>query len=109
MTTREQPENDNRLLSDLLTRLPSEARIARLSESDLQDNIPCYVEEIEAALRGLATPQASSAASQAIAALRAAAAAGDIRDGVIRALDTLRDALPVAQRPPLSPRGRGSG
>ncbi len=80
--TKAQLERDIRLLATLAKRLPSRSFIARLSESDIRDNIPLYLDESEAAARCAATGYVSETGKKVMTALRNAAAAGDIRQGV---------------------------
>jgi len=90
--TKQELESDIRLLARLAEQLPSQSVIARLSESDIQDNIPLYLDEIEAALQCTATEYVSEIAKQVITLLRKAAEAGDIRQGVGNAFSTLHEA-----------------
>ncbi|UWQ82929.1 hypothetical protein [Leisingera caerulea] len=87
--TQEELERDTRLLAKLTEQLPAQTFIARLSESDIQDNIPFYLEEIEAAAQKAKTVYVSEVAKQAITTLRNAAGAGDIRQGVNNAFMSL--------------------
>lgn len=90
--TKEELESDIRLLVRLAAQLPSQSFIARLSESDIQDNIPLYIGEIEAAVQSTETGYASEIAKQVITAVRNAAEAGDIRQGVGNAFSVLHEA-----------------
>ena len=96
--TKQELESDIRLLARLAEQLPSQSVIARLSESDIQDNIPLYIDEIEAAVQCTATGYAPEIAKQAIAALRRVAAAGDIRQGVGNAFSALHEACSELRR-----------
>ncbi|WP_417701518.1 hypothetical protein [Pseudophaeobacter sp.] len=90
--TKQELESDIRLLARLAEQLPSQSVIARLSESDIQDNIPLYLDEIEAALQCTATEYVSEITKQVITLLRKAAEAGDIRQGVGNAFSALHEA-----------------
>lgn len=90
--TKEELERDIRLLATLAGQLPSQSFIARLSESDIQDNIPLYLDAIEAAVQIAATMYVSETGTQVITALRNAAAVGDIRQGVGDAFSALHEA-----------------
>ncbi|WP_284486673.1 hypothetical protein [Sedimentitalea xiamensis] len=96
--TIEELESDIRLLARLAEELPSKSFIARLSESDIQDNIPLYIDEIEAAVQSTATGYASEIAKQVITAVRNAAEAGDIRQGVGNAFSALHEACSELHR-----------
>lgn len=96
--TKEELERDIRLLATLAKRLPSRSFIARLSESDIQDNIPLYLDEIEAAAQCAATGYVSETGKHVITALRNAAAAGDIRQGVGNAFSALHEACSELRR-----------
>lgn len=96
--TKEELESDLRLLARLAEELPSKSFIARLSESDIQDNIPLYIGKIEAAVQSTATGYAYEISKQVITAVRSAAAAGDIRQGVGNAFSALHEACSELRR-----------
>ena len=96
--TKAQLECDIRLLATLAEQLPSRSFIARLSESDIQDNIPLYLDEIEAAVQCAATGYLSETGKQVITAVRNATEAGDIRQGVGNAFSVLHEACSELRR-----------
>lgn len=96
--TKEELESDIRLLARLEAQLPSQSLIARLSESDIQDNVPFYIGKIEAVVQSTATGYAPEIAKHVITAVRNAAEAGDIRQGVGNAFSALHEACSELRR-----------
>ncbi|NKX41709.1 hypothetical protein HGG71_09550 [Rhodobacteraceae bacterium R_SAG2] len=85
-------ESDIQTLIRLAEQLPSQQSIARLSESDVQDNVPLYILEVEDAIQGLRTGYASEIGKQVVIAVRDAAEVGDIRQGVGKAFALVHEA-----------------
>lgn len=97
---REDIENDRALLAKLVGALPSRSVARRLSESDIQDNLACYIAEIEAAIQKARTCLVLEVGGQAVAVLRDAAVAGDMKLSLNDVVGLLNDAASELRRLP---------